>query len=124
MNRFKRVFYIICVLFFLIGIFIFLFQEKILHNTNSILYMGFIGLIKFFIKFGTIGAGLFFIELIIENIHIILLKREIDSLKNEKLELKAKLYDKIKSESSEETDIKKSNEVNEVVIKKKHQNTK
>jgi uncharacterized membrane protein affecting hemolysin expression len=93
MMKFKRIFYIICSFPVLIVSFIYLFQNDILFETDSMLYMGRIGMAKFLIKLGGVTLVLFIVELIIENIHISSLNRSITNLEKEKLELKAKLYD-------------------------------
>ncbi len=100
MKKFKRIFYIICFLFFLVVIFIVLFQKAILFDTESALYMGRIGLAIFLIKFGGVGLGLFVATIVIENLHISSLKSTISILEQEKIELKAKLYDKRESEEA------------------------
>jgi uncharacterized membrane protein affecting hemolysin expression len=64
-----------------------------MFETDSMLYMGRIGMAKFLIKLGGVTLVLFIVELIIENIHISSLNNSIANLEKEKLELKAKLYD-------------------------------
>lgn len=97
MKKFKRIFYIICSLPILIVLFIYLFQNDIMFETDSVLYMGRIGMAKFLIKLGGVTLVLFIVELIIQNIHIGSLNKSIANLEKEKLELKAKLYDESES---------------------------
>lgn len=97
MKKFKRIFYAICLLPVLIVILIYLFQDSILFETESSLYMGRIGMAKFLIKLGGISLFLFVAEIIVENIHISSLNKKVAALEKEKLELKAKLYDESES---------------------------
>jgi len=120
MGKFKRIFYIICLMFFLVLLFLMFFQEDIMFNTDSALYLGRIGLAKFLIKMGGIGIALFILALIVENIHIASLKSKVSTSENEKLELKAKLYDNVESK---ETDLNEE-ESSKATIEKKEPETK
>ena len=97
MKKFKRIFYIICLIPILIVVFIYVFQDAIMFDTDSALYTGRIGMAKFLIKLGGVCFVLFIAELIIENIHIASLNKKISTLEKEKLELKARLYDESES---------------------------
>lgn len=101
MKQFKRFFYISYLVFFAIAAFVAVYRDELVLKWDWDFITGWVGLLKFVLKLGGVGVVLFIIELIIENIHINSLKRKISTLETEKLELKAKLYDKAESESVE-----------------------
>ena len=118
MKKFKRIFYIICLIPIVIVLFIYLFQKDIMFETDSVLYMGRIGMAKFLIKLGGVTLVLFIVELIIQNIHISSLNKSIANLEKEKLELKAKLYDESESLTSTNSEAQEKEPEIEAIEKK------
>lgn len=95
-----------------------------MFETDSVLYMGRIGMAKFLIKLGGVTLVLFIVELIIQNIHISSLNKSIANLEKEKLELKAKLYDESESLTSTNSEAQEKEPEIEAIEKKNRNKNK
>ncbi|MEQ6121693.1 hypothetical protein [Reichenbachiella sp. MALMAid0571] len=109
MKKFKRIFYLTYIIFFLFGGFIAINYENLVLKWDWDFVDTWAGLLRFVLKLGGFGLILFLIELIIENIHILSLNRKIKVLESDVVNLKSKLYDQREvlpkdSETSQPTD--------------------
>lgn len=93
MKKFKRIFYLVYIIFFCFGGFIAINYENLVLKWDWDFVDTWPGLLRFVLKLGGLGLILFLIELIIENIHILSLNRKIKALENHVVDLKSKLYD-------------------------------
>lgn len=93
MKKFKTAFYILYIAYFLFAGFIALNYESLVLRWDWDTIDTWVGLLKFVLKMGGLGLLLFFIEIVVENIHILSLNRKIKNLEGEVQDLKAKLYD-------------------------------
>lgn len=101
MKKFKRVFYLLYLLFFCFGGFLAINYEDIVLKWDWDFIDTWAGLLRFVLKLGAFGLILFFIEIVVENIHIFALNKKIKTLEADILDLKGKLYDKSETTSQE-----------------------
>ena len=93
MKKFKKIFYLIYLVFFCLAGFIALNYENLANKWDWDPITGWVSLLRFVLQLGGIGLLLFLIEIIVENIHIYSLNKKIKSLELDVLDLKGKLYE-------------------------------
>jgi len=103
MKKFKTIFYTIYICYFLFSAFVAFYYEDIVLRWAWDPIDTWTGLIRFVLKMGAIGSVLFITEIIIENIHLFVKRREIKVLNIEVLSLKSKLYDQSAPEPNQAT---------------------
>ena len=113
MKKFKQILYAICTLFFCVGGFLAYFHEDIVLRWDWDFIDTWVGLLRFVLQLGAVGLVLFFLELVVQNIHIGSLKSKVKTLENEVLTLKGKLYDRAAEEENEQERGNESDDENE-----------
>lgn len=93
MKKFKTAFYGIYILYFLFATFLGIYYNDIVLRWSWDPIDTWVGLIRFVLKMGGVGIVLFFTLIVIENIELFTMRKQIRDKDKEILELKSKLYD-------------------------------